>query len=44
MKWERGQGEKNRKGFIAAKCFSQPKKITRNEGFMKQVLRLSEED
>lgn len=36
--------EKNRKGFIAAKCFSQPKKIIHNEGFMKQVLRLSEED
>lgn len=35
--------EKNRKVFIAAKCYSQPKKIICNERFMKQVLRLSEE-
>lgn len=42
-RWERGQGEINRKGFIAAKYFSQPKKIICNERFMKQVLRLSEE-
>lgn len=36
--------EKNKKDFIAVKCFSQPKKIIRNERFMKQGLRLSEED
>lgn len=39
---ERSRG-KNRKGFIAAKCYSQPKKIICNERFMKQVLRLSGE-
>lgn len=33
-----------KKRFYCSKIFSQPKKIICNEGFMKQVLRLSEED